>query len=470
MASRESQGIQIALILFVMVTVVLAVTTYFFFREAEEKTAQAAAARAEAAQFAEAAKQIEYENQLLKHIVGVEPKSQTELASIQQRLGGNKHMEIVLNRFHRDMELYAAGLAGQTLDYPTLQAHLIDQVNRRNAQLADSDDEVNELFAARDSVRQAEARRTAKAKAALLKLQQDRDAERQEHAAHRARIDELAERTATILPEKLDEIQRLSDEMRKAIKERETRLRDLRELYLVMKKKYEATQVDRTPEHPDGQIVYVNQRANLVWIDLGSADGLQRQMYFSVYDDQNQIGAVNSQAKAKIQITSVKEPRVAEARILKHDLRNPIMKGDKIHSPIFRKGQKTRFALAGFLDIDGDGKSDQAKVKSVITTNGGVVDAELLADGSIAGEISIETRFLVTGEAPTDKTDERLINGWNSLQEEATRKGLEAMSLQELLDRMGYHDDSRVIDLQRGGPGGSGTNEQPRTRGPIYIS
>jgi len=98
------------------------------------------------------------------------------------------------------------------------------------------------------------------------------------------------------------------------------------------------------------------------------------------------------------------------------------------------------------------------------------VDAELLADGSIAGEISIETRFLVTGEAPTDKTDERLINGWNSLQEEATRKGLEAMSLQELLDRMGYHDDSRVIDLQRGGPGGSGTNEQPRTRGPIYIS
>ena len=55
MASRESQGLQVALILFVMVTVVLAVTTYFFFREAEERTAQAAAARAEAEQFNNAA-------------------------------------------------------------------------------------------------------------------------------------------------------------------------------------------------------------------------------------------------------------------------------------------------------------------------------------------------------------------------------------------------------------------------------
>ena len=40
MASRESQGLQIALILFVMVTVVLAVTTYLYFRKAEEKIRQ----------------------------------------------------------------------------------------------------------------------------------------------------------------------------------------------------------------------------------------------------------------------------------------------------------------------------------------------------------------------------------------------------------------------------------------------
>ncbi len=464
MASRESQGLQVALILFVMVTVVLAVTTYFFFREAEERTAQAAAALAEAKQFDNAAKELHYENQLLKHVLGVEPKTQAELDSIQQRLGANKDVQIVLDRFHRDMEMYAAGFTGQNLNYQTLQTHLADQVNRQNVQLSDSDVTVRELHTKRDSVRQAEARRTAMAEAALVELQEDSHAEKRELAVYRTQLDDQAKKTATILPQKLDEIRRLGDATRTAIADERAQSRRWRELYLAMKKKYEGTLVDKTPEHPDGEIVHVNQRANLVWIDLGSADGLERAMYFSVYDPHHVIGGVNAKAKARIQVTAIREPHVAEARILYHDLTNPIVKTDKIYSPTFRKGQKLRFALAGFLDIDGDGKSDQAKVKSIITSNGGVVDAELLADGSIAGDVSLETRFLVTGEAPTDKTDERLINGWNSMQEEATRKGLETMSLQKLLDRMGYHDDTRVINLQRGGPGSSGTTEQPRKR------
>ena len=50
--------------------------------------------------------------------------------------------------------------------------------------------------------------------------------------------------------------------------------------------------------------------------------------------------------------------------------------------------------------------------------------------------------------------------------EESTRKGLEAMALDELLARMGYSDDSRVVNLQRGGPGGSGKTETFRKRTP----
>lgn len=463
MATRESQGLQVALILFVMVTVVLAVTSYFFFREAEERTAQAVAAREEAERFDRAAKQLDYENQLLKHVLGVEPKTEAELDSLQRGLRGNKDMEVVLNRFHRDMDVYAAGFTGQPLNYQTLQAHLVDQANRRDAQLADADGTVKGLLAERESVQQAEARRTAKAEAALVQLQQDRNAEKQELAAYREQIDDKAKKTAALLPQKLGEIRRLTDEMSTAIAEREAQVRHWRELYLALKKKYDDILVDKTPEHPDGEIVHVNYRAKVVWINLGSADGLERAMYFGVYDPHHAIDAINAKAKARIQVTAIKEPHLAEARILYDELTNPIVKTDKIYSPIFRKGQKMRVALAGLLDIDGDGKSDQAKVKSIITTNGGVVDAELLADGSIAGAITLETRFLVTGGAPTDKTDEALIRGWNSMQEEAARKGLETMSLHELLDRMGYQDDARVVNLQRGGPDASGTTKQPRT-------
>ena len=38
MASSENQGLQIALIIFVMLTIILSVTTFVFFRQADEAT------------------------------------------------------------------------------------------------------------------------------------------------------------------------------------------------------------------------------------------------------------------------------------------------------------------------------------------------------------------------------------------------------------------------------------------------
>ena len=45
MAARENQGLQAALIVFVLITIALAVTTYVYFRKAEEEGARATAAR-----------------------------------------------------------------------------------------------------------------------------------------------------------------------------------------------------------------------------------------------------------------------------------------------------------------------------------------------------------------------------------------------------------------------------------------
>ena len=41
MASSESQGVMISLIIFIMLTIVLSVTTFLFFQNAEEATAEA---------------------------------------------------------------------------------------------------------------------------------------------------------------------------------------------------------------------------------------------------------------------------------------------------------------------------------------------------------------------------------------------------------------------------------------------
>ena len=46
MASRESQGLQIALILLVMLTLLLAVTTFLYYRKSEERGKELAEAKA----------------------------------------------------------------------------------------------------------------------------------------------------------------------------------------------------------------------------------------------------------------------------------------------------------------------------------------------------------------------------------------------------------------------------------------
>jgi hypothetical protein len=147
----------------------------------------------------------------------------------------------------------------------------------------------------------------------------------------------------------------------------------------------------------------------------------------------------------------------------------PILPEDTVYSPTFKKGQKTRFALVGLLDINGDGKSDLAKVKSIIAMNGGIVDAELTEEGIISGKMSLETKYLVKGDRPTDKSDQKMLDGYSRMMDEATRLGIEPMSLSMLLDRMGYMENRSTVPLSSGGSGGTGRQQQSDTFRPRSL-
>ena len=78
-----------------------------------------------------------------------------------------------------------------------------------------------------------------------------------------------------------------------------------------------------------------------------------------------------------IEVTHLLSPHLAEARIVEDDLSNPLMPGDQIFSPSWEPGRAEHFALAGFIDIDGDGNSDRQRVHDLIALNGGVIDEEV---------------------------------------------------------------------------------------------
>jgi uncharacterized protein (UPF0305 family) len=340
-------------------------------------------------------------------------------------------------------------------------------INKKNAELTAANVMQRRLEAERDAQVQAERERREKAEAAMAAAQEQLQQEIEEFNAERKPLVQQNKEYLGKIEEKDEELRQQTENLMTKNEELNRQLSQTRQLYLALLEK-ERKRKEPTYERPDGEITMVNETAQIVWINLGSTDGVQRMMTFSVID-KDAVGVAQAEVKGSIEVTKVKGPHLAEARIVNQaDLAKPIMEDDKIYSPSFRKGEKTRFALAGFMDIDGDGKSDRERIKSLITTNAGIVDAELLEDGTISGKMSVETKYLVKGERPDDKTNEKLISGFTTMTGEATKLGVQTITIQDLLDRMGYFPETRVVPLDRGGVGGSSRGQEterfrPRT-------
>lgn len=469
MAARgESQGLQVALILFVMVTVVLAVTTYIYFRKSEEKIKERDQYRAQAETAKQAMNTLDFQNQALKHMLGFEQKTETELDVIEQSVGGDPVMAEVFTAFKEDMKMYGQGLDAAELNYRSLPKNLITVIREKNSQITEANKLVKELRDERDSVAQAEAKRTAAAVADLGVAQTDLTGERKAFNDERSRITAEKSKIADDLVVNRKQYQSQEAKLRADNEALEKLLSQANQLVSAFKAK-ELAKKETTYEQADGRISFVNQRSNTVWINLGSADGLKRQMTFSVYD-RNETGVTQGKIKGRIEVTRIMESHLAEARILDDVLDDPILPDDKIYSPVFKRGQTTHYAITGFIDIDGDGKSDLRKLKAIIEMNGGTVDAELLEDGTVSGKISVDTKYLVRGEVPTDSKYGELRDGYSAMNDAATQLGVETITLDKVLDRLGYFRERRVVPLDRGGTGGTGnqgTREfRPRTTPP----
>ena len=186
-------------------------------------------------------------------------------------------------------------------------------------------------------------------------------------------------------------------------------------------------------EVADGRISWVNQNGT-VWINLGTADSLRRQVTFSVFDS-DLHDAAKASKKGSIEVTRLLGDHMAEARITSDDPTNPILTGDNIYSQVWHRGKKLHFALTGVIDIDGDGQSDMQLARDLIELNGGIVDAYLEDDGKVEGEITANTRYLISGEPPEKSGKVALQKGSQDMYKTASSLGVETVTITEFLDR-----------------------------------
>ena len=75
------------------------------------------------------------------------------------------------------------------------------------------------------------------------------------------------------------------------------------------------------------------------------------------------------------------------------------------------------------------------------------MDAYLGDDGKIQGEITANTRYLVSGDSPESGSRAALQAGTNDMYKTASSLGVETITLPEFLSQMGYRPQDRTVQL-----------------------
>ncbi len=99
--------------------------------------------------------------------------------------------------------------------------------------------------------------------------------------------------------------------------------------------------------------------------------------------------------------------------------------------------------MAGKFDLDGDGKSDQERVKALLIRSGGQIVGELKQDGTTSGnEIDPSVRFLVFGGKPDDANLNAEVD---KIRKKAIDEGVKSIGVDLLLSNLGLGSEARVI-------------------------
>jgi len=209
-------------------------------------------------------------------------------------------------------------------------------------------------------------------------------------------------------------------------------------------------------EAADGVVRWVDHVNKLVWINLGEVDVLKPRTTFSVYTKKN-LGVARGSAdvKGSIEVTRILGPHMAEARVLKDDIYNPISAGDPIYTPLWSPGRTEQFAFVGSIHLDNDKVSDRRELHEIIAANGARIDNEVDDEGNRTGDgITEKTKFLVLGELPDvsstnipeeQKKIQQVYEHLKNMRQEAKEHGVRIISLNDFLTYIGYVNQRRLF-------------------------
>lgn len=432
MPARQDQTLQIFLIIFIFAFLVTAVVAYLGWRGYSEADTKAIALDA-------SLKTKNAESDIQKN----------DLEDMRQLMGFERNSTTadVKKQGDLDMKTYGSGIADEASRtyrkvLETVHAELLASAAREAKQKAEFSEQAKKLLAVNSEAQ----KQMEKYDDARKKAEEDAASQRNAFAEFRRNLEKAQADVQNNLAS-----QRTNYE--KQIADSTARIKTLEEQIAKMDRAVRNL-IEQRKDEPgsfevaDGRISWVNQNGT-VWINLGSADSLRRQVTFSVFDA-DQHDAAKAAKKGSIEVTRLLDEHMAEARITKDDPTNPILTGDNIYSQVWHRGKQLHFALTGVIDIDGDGQSDMQLALQLIKLNGGIVDAYLKDDGKMDGEITANTRYLVLGDVPDSALKSAMTEGYHKMSKEAASVGVQTITLPQFLDQMGYKPQDRTVHLGTG--------------------
>lgn len=432
MASSENQGLQIALIIFVMLTILLSVTTFMFFREYQEAYDSSVADKTAATKASQDLRKTIEELEAVKEVVGV--GRQVPLSEVRQTL-------------EDDMKKFATTAPDESKFYHPALEFVAKTLDERTAELVAARVTIQQERDEREKVEAAKQKQVAEAEDNARKVSEDLVAAKKEFDDERKRMLDDNEDLKRQLKEKGDAVTELADEKKKQEdafasekKKLEMRNADLAEKNL---------ELDPTSDTDvaDGKIVWVDQRSRSAYINVGQSDGLRRQTMFSVVAGDENVGR-DQKTKGRLEVTEILGPHFAEARIIEDRMTDPLVEGDKIYTPLWQPGRTEGFGIIGFIDLDKDGSDDRQMVRDLIRMSGGHVDAEDTKEGKQVGTLSINTRYLVEGEPPVGDAAEK---AYTKMQFDARQIGVRLIPVAKFLDMVGWKNQKQTLLFGRRG-------------------
>ena len=477
-AANESQGLKIAVAVFVTLTVVLAVTTYFAYSSYDQALAQKADAEKKAQESQTSAASAIRDMTDLKTAAGYEKleeyaqvkeqikKDSTALNEKLAAMNGTIKQMVDAARANgatpqKVEELGAAAdqivaqlttepnqsfLSRQTrmLELVDNMTQLVTSYSLDNEKLRKDLSDVNGINAEQVAVT---TKRADEAEEGRMRAETETQTVNQQ-------LHDQVDKLGTDLAARVEEVTKLNSQIEQMKTENAKVISDLTLALRSAREKNELRD-DVMLDKSDGRITYVDNSRGEVRTTLTRRDGAYPQLVLRVFD-RDSPGLPTDKPKGTIELISVNNS-YSIARIVKTEhTHEPIRNGDQIYSPSFSK--KT-YALIGKIDIDRDGVDDREDLKRLIRASGGDVTYDLPPSnvGRESGKLTPLTSWYVQdgrppirgelagkGKAAADDMDMTFLNKQRDALQTARLEGIRPISIERLLDLLGYEFGAKV--------------------------